>query len=84
MEDCSVGAATNDTEFGLHQFQYNNSKVLQKVKKHLEETNFTGITVDRIIFIATNNNILEIITEHQHYYIIHRGRLHLIILMVYA
>ena len=51
MKDCSVGTATNDTKFGLQQFQYSNSKVLQKVKHHLEETNFTGITVDRIIFI---------------------------------
>ena len=31
--------------FGLQHFLYNNSQVRQKVKGHLEETNFTGITV---------------------------------------
>ena len=31
--------------FGLQHFLYNNSQVQQKVKGHLEETNFTGITV---------------------------------------
>ena len=45
VEDCSLGAATSDT-FGLQQFQYNNSRVPQKVKGHLEETDFNGITVN--------------------------------------
>ena len=29
----------------LQQFQYNNSQVLQKVKGHLENTDFIGVTV---------------------------------------
>ena len=44
MEDCSSSVAAN----GLHHFQYNHSQVVRKVKRHLEETNFTGITVDFI------------------------------------
>ena len=45
--------APGDT-FGLQQFKYSNPQVLQKVKSHLEETNFTGITVS--VAIATNIN----------------------------
>ena len=45
VEGCSVGAAMSDT-FGLQQFHYNNSRVPQKVKAHMEETDFDGITVN--------------------------------------
>ena len=45
---CSAGLA-NITSFGLQHFLYNNSKILQKVKGHLEETNFTGITVHLVL-----------------------------------
>ena len=50
VEDCSVGAATGDT-FGLQQFQYNNFRVPQKVKGHMEETDFNGITVNLFCFV---------------------------------
>ena len=49
-EDCSAGLAMSDT-FGLQQFQYNNSQLVQKVKGHLEETDFNGITVNLFFFV---------------------------------
>lgn len=47
---CSAGL-TDITSFGLQHFLYNNSKILQKVKGHLEDTRFTGITVHPIFFM---------------------------------
>lgn len=44
-QNCSAGLTTTDITFGLQHFLYNNSEIHQKIKSHLEDTNFTGITV---------------------------------------
>lgn len=56
MEDCSSSVAAN----GLHHFQYSHSQVVRKVKRHLEETNFTGITVD---FIQITSAVRKLISK---------------------
>lgn len=45
IEKCSSSIAAN----GLHHFQYNHSQVARTVKRHLEETDFTGVTVAKIL-----------------------------------
>ena len=57
-----VGSSTapGDT-FGLQKFQYSNPQVLQKVKNHLEGTNFTGITVP--VAKATSINKKDVIWD---------------------
>ena len=42
--NCSAGLA-NSTSFGLQHFHYNNSNLLQKIKGHLEASDFRGVTV---------------------------------------
>ena len=47
---CSTGLQLSNTSFGLQHFVYNNSQVQQIVKRHLEKTDFAGITVGLIRF----------------------------------
>ena len=53
MEGCS----SNVTDNGLHHFQYSHSQVVRKVKRHLEETYFNGITVELLLKVASNINL---------------------------
>ena len=67
-----------ESAFGLQQFQYNNPQVLRKVKGHLEETNFTGITVllciSQLIGVFDKINFVMCIMHAS------RGELHLILM----
>lgn len=47
-QTCFAGLTTNPP-LGLQHFMYNNSQIHQKMKGHLEDTNFTGITVRSLI-----------------------------------
>ena len=46
-ENCSSSVAAN----GLHHFQYSHPQLVLTVKRHLEGTNFTGITVDFVAIV---------------------------------
>ena len=48
---------TGNSPLGLQHFMYNNSQIHQKMRGHLEDTNFTGITVSFSKHVARNDFI---------------------------